>query len=296
MTSSRTDSEEAPLAQLPRMLRSAWEQHRQKVRRTVIRVASFNLLVVSSGETDPHLAEIVEGLQASHPCRLIWTKLKPEKEWDESTAALSLVTRCEGRQVCSEQIVLRCGNDRARIPSVVLPLIEAGLPTHMIWWKAGPLDGPLFRRLHDRAKLTLWQPEAPPSNWALEYLDRTWSDPYQFEHATYPLDWFRILGRRKAVARAYDHGPVKLRAFDPGAEMSLKHKLLRGWLVSRLGNASEVDFQWTSGRSGCQIGNEEPQDLPLLEDLQAVRVALDQAERDPVFAHSLKALLAPAAR
>jgi hypothetical protein len=295
MNEAQSETQEFPLAELPQLLHSAWEEHRKRVKKTVVRVASFNLLVVSSGETDPELAHIVEGLQVSHPCRMIWTKLKPEKQWSESTAALTLVTRCDGQQVCSEQMILRCGNERPRIPSIVLPLIHPGLPTHLLWWRAGPLDCPLFRRLQDRARLILWQPDSPPSSWAMEFLDRTWSDPYQLEHAVYPMDWFRIRGMRKQIAQAYDQGPVQVRACDFGADMSLPHRLLKAWLQARLGNNSEVEFHWTSGPASCRLDGPEPTDLPLVDDVHAVRVALNSAERDPVFAQTLKALLAPIA-
>jgi hypothetical protein len=293
MTQAQTQTEELPLDQLPQLLRSAWDEYRRKVQRPVVRIASFNLLVVSHGETDPELAGIVEGLQSSHPSRMIWTKFKPEKSWSESTACLNLVTRCEGQQVCSEQMILRCGNERARIPSIVLPLIHPGLPTHLLWWKAGPLDCPLFRRLQDRCRLVLWQPENTPSSWALEFLDRTWTDPYKLEHATYPLDWFRILGIRKAIAKAYDNGPLRVRTSDPGAEMSLAHRLLKGWLASRLGSDGEVDFRWTSGARGCRIEAPDTAELSLDDPVGATRVALDNAERDPLFAATLKELLTP---
>lgn len=297
MSAIEIESAEFPLGELSRRLHDAWEAHRIQMGKPITRVASFNLLVVSSGETDPQLTRIVDGLQASHPCRMVWTKLKPEKTWSESTGALSFGTRCGGEQVCSEQLILRCGNERPRIPSVVLPLIHPGLPTHLLWWKAGPLDCPLFRRLQDRARLILWEPETPPSNWALEFLWRSWSDPYQLEHATYPMDWFRILGMRQKIANAYDQGRVEVRACDSGAHMSLHHRLLKAWLEARLaGSSAEVDFHWTSGQQGCRIVSEPTSELALVDDVHATRVALDQASRDPVFAETMKALLAPPVR
>lgn len=294
---TQTQTQEFPLANLQEVLRGTWNEHRQKIGKPVVRIASFNLLVVSSGETDPELAAIVDGLQTSHPSRLIWTKLKSEKTWEESSAAVTLVTRCRGQQVCSEQIVLRCGNEQARIPSIVLGMIHPGLPTHLLWWKAGPLDCTLFSRLQDRARVVLWQPEAVPSNWALEFLDRTWSDPYQREHAVYPLDWFRIFGMRKRIAKAYDRGTVTLRCADPAAEMSLSHRLLRSWLNARLGAGHDVDFRWTSGsRSTTLSTDQEAVELSLDDPVEAIRAALDRVERDPVFAQTLKALLATASK
>lgn len=294
---TQTQTEEFPLNTLQEAIRNTWNEHRRKTGKTVVRIASFNLLVVSSGETDPELAALVEALQTSHPSRLIWTKLKPEKTWDESSAAVTLVTRCSGQQVCSEQIILRCGNEQPRIPSIVLGLIYPGLPTHLLWWKAGPLDSTLFSRLQDRARVVLWQPAAEPSTWAMEFLDRTWSDPYQREHAVYPLDWFRISGMRKRVAKAYDHGPLELLCADPGAEMSLPHRLLGSWLKGRLGGLGEIDFRWTSGPRLTQLKTEVgTSELALDDRVDAVRWALDRAGRDPVFAQTLKTLLATASK
>jgi hypothetical protein len=125
----------------------------------------------------------------------------------------------------------------------------------------------------------------------MEFLERAWSDPYQAEHATYPIDWFRTLAMRRAIAQAYDSGQLQVRACDPGAEMSLPHQLLKAWLLARLGETSAVDFRWTSGSSGCRLEGEEPMELTLLDDVQAVRVALDRADRDPVFAQTLTKLL-----
>lgn len=294
MSQTRTETAELPLPQLTQLLKTTWDEHRRKINRPVVRIASFNLLVVSQGETDPELSTIVEGLQTSHPSRLVWTKLKPEKSWAESTASLNLVSKCEGQQVSSEQVILRCGNERARIPSIVLPLIHPGLPTHLLWWKAGPLDCPLFRRLQDRCRLILWQPDSIPSAWALEFLDRAWSDPYGREHAVYPIDWFRIRGIRTQVAKAYDRGTVQIRASDPGHEMSLPHRLLKGWLQSRLGHDSAVQFNWTSGTSSCRIASPETIELGLDDHVSAVRLALNNAGRDPIFVETLKALLAKA--
>ena len=137
----------------------------------------------------------------------------------------------------------------------------------------------------------LWQPGELPSAWAMELLERTWLDPYESEHAVYPLDWFRIVGMRKRIAKAYDRGPLQVQASDPGAEMSLHHRLLKGWLDSRLGPAGGVDFRWTSGAEGCRIAGPEPEELVLDCRINATRVALDSAERDPLFAPALKSTL-----
>lgn len=294
MTCARTETQEFSLPRLQQVLQETWEEHRRKVQGPVIRVASFNLVIVSRGESDPRLEQLVDGLEESHPCRVIWAKLKPELTWDASSAALVMTTRCHGQQVSSERIVLRCSEEPERIASLLLPLIHSGLPTHGLWWRSGALDNPLFRRLCDRSHLVLWQPDQEPSPWALEGLHRLWADRYGQEHAVYPLDWFRLLGCRKQLARLYGVGPLRLKMSDPGAHPSLIHRLLLSWLIARLGpDLPGCQVQWTSGPFGRRLEEPEGLDLYLLDDREAVRYALDQAGRDPVFEESLHVLVQP---
>lgn len=290
-------SEEVPLASLSQLVQKVWDDYRKRIERPVTRIASFNLLVVSIGKADPELEALVQGLHQSHPARVIWVTFQPGVPWDESKASLALSSRCNGQQVCSEEILLHCGDDLARIPSVVLPLIHSGLATHLIWWKAGSLDSMLFKPLLDRSRLALWQPEGDPSDWALEYLLRIWTDPYRQEHAVYPIDWFRLRSMRQQIARAYDSGAVEVRASDPGAKMSLAHRLLSSWLSSRLIDLGGWDFRWTSGPEATSIIKPKPTQLALDSPIDASRLALDSAERDHIFKSTLQALLgAKAAR
>lgn len=293
MIESQPLSEEVPLEDLPKLVQRVWDDYRTKVQRPVVRIASFNLLVVSGGKIDPELVTLVDGLHSSHPARVIWTRLSNECQWKDSCASLSLTTRCEGQQVCSEQIMLNCGDDPARIPSIVLPLIHPGLPTHLLWWKSGPLDSQLFLRLLDRSRLALWQPVADPSSWAMEYLLRSWSDPYRKEHAIYPVDWFRLRGMRRQIAMAYDRGALSIRASDPGAKMSLAHQLLKSWLESRLPADSGLQFRWTSGPQATELLSPQIESLGLDDLLVAARVALDNTDRDPIFEGTLRKLVGP---
>ena len=56
---TQTQTEEFPLNNLQEAIRNTWNEHRRKIGKPVVRIASFNLLVVSSGETDPELAALV---------------------------------------------------------------------------------------------------------------------------------------------------------------------------------------------------------------------------------------------
>lgn len=245
----------------------------------VTRIASFNLLVVSSGPEDPELNSVLMGLQKTHPARVIWTRIEPGRAWEESTGRLHLGCRCDGEQVCSEQIQICCGDQPKRVASLVLPLIRAGLPTHLIWWKAGAIGGPLFERLADRSKLILVESE----NWDQfrPQLPHLWSDPNRCEHAFYPLSWFRLLQSRQSIARAYGQANTRLDLTERRQEES---ELLNLWLEALLGKelpGMRIQFTSQEGSTLNWLGRLES--LTPQDSLDAVRQALDKPHRDHVF-------------
>lgn len=293
---------EVSLRELVPAFHRLWEEHRQKTEKPVVRIASFNLLVVSDGADEPELKSLVKGLEMSHPCRLIQTKLYSERPWGESTGEIDLTTKCDGTQVCSERIVLRCGDEPERIPSLVMPLIHPGLPTHLLWWKAGSLKTPMFKRLADRARLVLWKTPVHPSTDDLRTLADAWADYYQQEQVIYPLAWFRLMAMRTQIARAYDKGDIAIRLSGPGPQIPIAHRLLKAWLTSRfeqtgvaspLSPSNGIDWGWSQGPESGHVegaGNEF-RDLTLVDPLEAVRYALDRPERDPIFLQTLNSLL-----
>ncbi len=295
---------EVPLRELVPAFRRMWEEHRQRTEKTVVRIASFNLLVVSDGADAPELKALIKGLETSHPCRLIQTKLYSDRPWGECTGEIGLTTKCDGSQVCSERIVLRCGDEPERIPSLVLPLIHPGLPTHLLWWRAGSLNVPMFKRLADRSRLVLWKTSDHPSSEDLQTLADAWADRYQQEQVIYPLAWFQLMAMRTQIARAYDNGKTTIRLSSPTAGMPIAHRLLKAWLVSRfeqvgvaspLEEANGIEWRWSQGPEGGQVegaGNDS-KELALVNRLDAVRYALDRPERDPVFLETLTSLLGP---
>ena len=146
-----------------------WNKRREQTDKPVTRIASFNLLVVSRGGREEGLQEVLQGLAKSHPSRTIWSKIDSDREWSNSTGRLHLGCGNHGDQVCSEQIQICCSNEPQRVSSLLLPLIRSGLPTHLLWWHAGPPEGDLFDRLADRCTVPPTdrpddRPTDPPTN------------------------------------------------------------------------------------------------------------------------------------
>lgn len=275
-----------PLSELMSRFRKEWARRRDDNEEPVTRIASFNLLIVSRGEQDDGLKKIVAGLEDSHPARIIWTHIEPEKAWDDSTARLHLGCRCDGVQVCSEQVQICCGPQPSRVASLILPLIHAGLATHLLWWKAGDLKGPLFERLSDRSQMILVE----PNDWEtfaaeLPYL---WDHPEKSEHSFYPLSWFTLTEARQRIASAYGYADVELALPKRTNLTTPDSELLSAWIEALVP---------TAGRSqaGIRVVSSAEYDAPTLRwegrelklqkmnALDAVRQALDRPARDSVF-------------
>lgn len=266
-----------------------WSQLREESEVPVTRIASFNLLVVSGGEDEESLEEILSGLKQSHPARVIWTKVIPGREWQDCTARLHIGCTCDGEQICSEQVQLCCGNQAERVSSLVLPLIRAGLPTHLLWWKAGDTRGALFERLCDRSKLVLLV-DSDWKNLKLR-LPQLWEDPTLQEHNFLPLAWYQILQARQLIASAYSENDIRVefpKHFQDRAECAL----LASWIKTLVKGERSAEG-WT-GEGIKLIENPEREtmalywgdqerEIPIMSPRAAVGTALNKTRRDSVF-------------
>ena len=297
------DTSEFPLSELMDRFRKEWNDRRQTAGEPVTRIASFNLLIVSLDGSDQELDEVVESLASSHPARVIWTRLCPSKSWGQSTAKLHLGCKCDSPQVCSEQVQLICGNEYERIPSMVMPLIHSGLPTHLIWWKAGPLKSLLFERLTDRARLVLWEPDRPNLvGGSLNHLHRFWLDSRRQEHSVFPIKWFQLESVRSKIAQAYEQGALKLELVHTGETMGLGQQMLVAWLATRLPGGTYTDtswtnqsteIQWRSGESNYFVLDGQRAEATFLPTSihRAIKYALDRPQRDQLFLDALSEIV-----
>lgn len=295
MTPSQTFAlvgEEVPLTELRRVLSEHYENLRRQSEKPVTRLTSFNLIVVSQGDVEPELQSLVGGLTESHPSRLLWCRMGSYQTWEESTAKVTLDCRCAGREVCCEEILLNCGGEVNRLPSLLLSMTHSELPTYLIWWKAGKLDTPLFDRLADRSRLILWEPE-PDYVEPLEALKKFWLDPFSQENILYPLVWHRMEPVRRELAAAYDRGEFSIELSANGA---LFPTLLKEWLTKRLQlkqvnpltwRGPGVELNWREGEISTLVQDDKRFELILDQSVQAARKALDEVRRDRVFSELL---------
>ena len=274
-----------------------WSQLREESDVPITRIASFNLLVVSGGEDEESLEEILRGLMQSHPARVIWTKVIPGREWHDCTARLHIGCTCDGEQICSEQVQLCCGNQPERVSSLVLPLIRAGLPTHLLWWKAGDTRGALFERLCDRSKLVL----LVDSDWKSlkARLPQLWEDPTLQEHNFLPLAWYQLLEARQLIASAYNESDIRIE-FPKHSIDQAECDLLASWVKTLVKGHSKGDSWMGEGVSLLEtthreaitlVWGDQEREVPVMTLKAAVSTALNKTRRDQVFGklvHNLK--------
>jgi Glucose-6-phosphate dehydrogenase subunit N-terminal domain len=278
--------EEFPLSELMDRLRAEWARYRDDSDGPVTRIASFNLLVVSHGEDEERLENLLQGLLESHPARVIWTRITDGRRWQDSTARVHLGCRFDGEQVCSEEVQICCGQQSERVASLILPLIHAGLATHLIWWKSGPTEGTLFERLSDRSQLVIIE----PNSWKdlAESLPELWLDPNRQEHAYYPLTWFQLTEARQKIASAYARFDIELALPKETNSSTIEADLLSIWIQAlipqALASSKGVRIVSTAEYTEPTLNWGDRQDkLSLESPLSAVRAALDRPTRDPVF-------------
>lgn len=287
---------EFPLSELIDRFKAEWNRRRDSVDGNVMRITSFNLLVISRGEAPPELEEIMRGLLKSHPARVIWAQILSGRAWEDSTARLHLGCRCEhsvkALQVCSEQVQICCGDHPERLSSLILSLIHGGLATHLLWWDMDDLEGTLFTRLADRCQMVLVQ----SSDWAktAPELHRLWTDEALCEHAFYPLVWFQLTKARQTIARAYGQGDIELTLPKETNQRRADSDLLTFWLESLLPRSEfqeNVRVVASAEHSQPTVSwQQQRETLKLQSTLEAVRSALDRPSRDPVFAKIIEKL------
>jgi len=275
--------EEFPISELMERFRQLWADRREEIQDPITRIASFNLLVVSRNGRESALPAILGGLKESHPARVIWASIDQERSWEESTAQMHIGCRCDNEQVvCSEQLQLLCGEQYERLASLLMPMIRAGLSSHLIWWNAGPPEGALFERLSDRCNLILLAQTPWPQLQKL--LPGLWSDPEKSEHAYYPLSWFQLTPARQAIAAAFGRGPIKLTlSSDPTCAV---RGLMESWIRALVPSSQmkSINIRHDGAKEECLLERDgTTQVLKPQGGLTSVRQALDRPQRDPVF-------------
>lgn len=113
---------------------------------TMTRVVLANVVLVCLGPDRPGLAETISAITTQYPSRLIL--IRPDGSGGRKLSA-EVSAQCHlpapGRpQICSEQIILRCGPESfSLVPGAVRSLVESDLHS-VLWWCDDPRSAPEF--------------------------------------------------------------------------------------------------------------------------------------------------------
>lgn len=195
-----------------------------------------------------------------YPCRVIVLHAEPGnpvsgiEAWITAHCHLQTST---AKQICCEQITIHAtGDDVQQIPSLVVPLLVADLPTTLWWREDGGFNSKLFLQLAEASNEILVQSnDYENPNQVFTEIDRLSANP-DFHTPMVDLAWQRIQVWREIIAYLFDkpefqedvHHIQSIRIEFNGEEKNLnttlspevypnKVYLIVSWFTSRL--------QWT---------------------------------------------------
>lgn len=206
-----------------------------------LRVLNFVAIAFSEGARARYDA-VMEHLPQSHPCRALLALMVPDG--GDVTAEISArcwLTGGRERHVCSEEVVLRAGEDRTRsLASAVLALVVRELPVAVWLVDANDLQHPLVREIAAAADEVFVDTGAAGD--VTSTLDAVCAAERQEEFDVRDLAWERLVHVRSLVAQFFDGGDrlveltrlCSIAIVSGGGRASSEALLLAGWLVSRL--------------------------------------------------------------
>jgi hypothetical protein len=201
-----------------------------------------------------------------YPCRAIVIHAEPGNPVSSIEAWISAHCHLQtstAKQICCEQITIHAtGNDVQQIPSLVVPLLVADLPTTLWWREDGGFDTKLFLQLADASDEILVQSnDYENPNQVFTEIDRLSANP-DFHTPVIDLAWQRIQVWREIIAYLFDkpefredvHHIQNIKLEFNGEQKNLnttmppevypnKVYLMISWLASRLQWSVELKTQ-----------------------------------------------------
>ncbi len=214
-------------------------------------------------------SEPIVAITQLYPCRAIVLHAEPGnpvsgiEAWISAHCHLQTST---AKQICCEQITIHAtGDDVQQIPSLVIPLLVADLPTTLWWREDGGFDSKLFSQLADASDEILVQSnDYENPNQVFTEIDRLSAHP-DFHTPVIDLAWQRIQVWREIIAYLFDkpefredvHHIQNIKIEFNGEEKNLnttlppgvypnKIYLIVSWFTSRLQWTVESKTQDTS--------------------------------------------------
>jgi glucose-6-phosphate dehydrogenase assembly protein OpcA len=119
---------------------------------TIMQVRTLNFVVfVSQDQATPDLHQTISNVAVQHPGRTITLVAASEPQPTQAHVSIACRLGEVGRHICGEHITITGGHDGAPLPSVVAPLLVAGLPVFLLWHGDPPFGTPIFEALVENA-------------------------------------------------------------------------------------------------------------------------------------------------
>jgi len=260
---------------IERRLRELWKQAAgsgtTEDEQAVMRAGMMNLVVYAPGEgASQSVMQSVSVITRDHPGRVILLiPMECGATGDvaiETQVTMLCNSLCCGKQVCGEQILVRCGSDQLpHLSSLVRPLLEADLP-RVLWWRDSPAFGsPLFDQLAGiTGRVIVDSALAPPGMREMTGIARSIRRTPGILFTD--LAWSRLEPWRVAVAGLFDpdaHVEEISRidrieiGFDPGqlpVDVSGPALMIAGWLATRMGRSHDTPLRLEGdGEAGFRL-------------------------------------------
>ncbi len=253
---SRCSSPRLDTPAIERRLRDLWKEAagsgKAEETQAVMRAGMLNLVVFAPGEgAEQSVMHTISAITRDHPGRVVLLIPvecgTPGDGAIETQVTMLCNSLCCGRQVCGEQIVVRCGIEQlSYLPSLVRPLLEADLP-RVLWWRSSPAFGsPLFDQLAGTTGRVILDSALAPAGCSgminlgrhirgtpgTVFADLAWSrlEPWRTALAgIFDVEaHMEQIGRIERIEIAFDRG-------HPSVDVSGPALLTAGWLATRLG-------------------------------------------------------------
>lgn len=211
----------------------------------VLRACTMTLIVLADEAEDPAAwAETVAALMPEHPARTVHIRVCPDRDraLSERVYAQCWLPFGQRRQICCEQVEISVNRDAlGDLPSVVLPLAVADLPT-ILWCRSpGVLQRPEFRQIAAMARKVIIDSAAitDPSD-----AIRRMSAACERGVILGDLAWTRMTRWREMLAQVFENREMLARVasvrrvnVEYGGDYETSARLLAAWIGGALENA-----------------------------------------------------------
>lgn len=214
-----------------------------------MRACLFNLIIYSrKDKRSEYLYEVAQEVISKFPSRVIFITGEENSQEPYLKTSVSVLSAQEGENiiVCDFINIVYGGEDKIRIPFVVLPHILPDLPIYLLWGDDPAKENPLAIALEELATRIIFDSESTDHlpKFAKAVLDHM----QQFHADIADLNWARIEGWRDLLKETF-YAKDRLEDLEKAEKISIRFNsvkteyfchtriqaaYLQGWLAARL--------------------------------------------------------------